>query len=39
MRADARLDVDADGSGDVRYHGTPQLTKRVDGSGDVKAAG
>ena len=27
VRADERLDVDVDGSGDVRYHGDPALTQ------------
>ncbi len=31
-----RLDVSLDGSGDVRYHGQPQLTQHDDGSGDLK---
>jgi len=40
-----RLAVDLDGSGDaelsgdVRYHGDPSLTQRVDGSGDLSRAG
>ncbi len=29
------LDVDLDGSGDVRYRGSPQIKKRVRGSGSV----
>ena len=36
VRADQRLDVD--GSGDVRYHGAPALTRHVDGSGDLSRA-
>lgn len=35
VRAD-RLDVTVDGSGDVRYHGDPQLKQSVDGSGDLR---
>jgi hypothetical protein len=38
VRADERLDVALDGSGDVRYHGRPALTERVDGSGDLRRA-
>ena len=33
-----RLDVTVDGSGDVRYHGDPAVTQRVDGSGDLSRA-
>jgi len=36
--ASERLDVEVDGSGSVRYHGTPVLTQRVDGSGDLSRA-
>jgi hypothetical protein len=35
VRAD-RLDVTLDGSGDVSYHGNPQLKQSVDGSGDLR---
>jgi Putative auto-transporter adhesin, head GIN domain len=38
VRADERLDVDVDGSGSVRYHGDPELTQRVEGSGDLSRA-
>jgi hypothetical protein len=38
VRADERLDVDVDGSGDVRYHGDPALTQHVDGSGALTRA-
>jgi hypothetical protein len=38
VRADERLDVEVDGSGDVRYHGTPALTQHVDGSGNLSGA-
>jgi Putative auto-transporter adhesin, head GIN domain len=38
VRAD-RLDVRLDGSGDVRYHGSPVLKQSVDGSGDLTRAG
>ena len=33
VRADDRLDVTVDGSGDVRYHGYLAVTQHVDGSG------
>ena len=33
-----RLDVNVEGSGDVRYHGDPELTKDLDGSGDLSRA-
>jgi hypothetical protein len=35
VRAD-RLDVTLDGSGDVSYHGRPELNQNVDGSGDLR---
>ena len=38
VRADHRLDIDLRGSGDVRYHGHPALTRHVDGSGDLSRA-
>ena len=38
VRAVERLDVTIDGSGGVRYHGDPDVTKRVDGSGELSAA-
>jgi hypothetical protein len=38
VRAARRLDVAVDGSGDVRYHGDPALTKHVDGSGELSRA-
>jgi hypothetical protein len=39
VRAGRRLDVWLDGSGDLRYHGHPALTRHVDGSGDLTRAG
>lgn len=39
VRAAERLDVDIQGSGDVRYDGDPALTRRVDGSGELSRAG
>ena len=30
--------VEVDGSGDVRYHGSPELTQHVDGSGGLSHA-
>jgi hypothetical protein len=40
VRADERLDVDVDldGSGDVRFHGDAALTQHVDGSGELTRA-
>ena len=32
------VEVEVEGSGDVRYHGDPELTQRVDGSGDLSRA-
>jgi putative autotransporter adhesin-like protein len=37
VRAD-KLDVRLDGSGDVHYHGNPELSQNVDGSGDLTRA-
>ncbi|MDA0160101.1 DUF2807 domain-containing protein [Solirubrobacter ginsenosidimutans] len=36
VRAESRLDAKVDGSGTIHYHGHPAVTKRVDGSGEVK---
>ena len=38
VRAEERLDADVDGSGSIRYHGDPEVTERVDGSGDLSRA-
>jgi len=40
VRAAERLDVDVDvdGSGDVRYEGDPALTQHLDGSGELTRA-
>jgi hypothetical protein len=35
----AACSIGDDGSGDVNYHGNPEVTQRVDGSGDLSRAG
>ena len=37
VRAESRLDANVDGAGTTDYQGDPDVTKRVDGSGDVKS--